>query len=141
MMFMSVGAGHLGCRTIVTLLPPPVPLQHTYPTSSLQFRQSRSKSICFKSCNSPALLQQHARPLLQHRQHLRRRVEPVSANASSVHSNSSTDGETNQSRSGSLFWARSVWASICRQYQAAIASTRLQAAAIYNPKFLPMVTL
>lgn len=141
MMFMAVGADHLGCPTIVTLLPPPVPLQNTYRTSCFYNRRSHRSSIYCKSCNSPASLQQHARPLLQPRQHLRRRAEPVSAAASSVHSNFSPDGETNQSSSGNLFWARSVWASISRQYQAAIASTKLQAAAIYNPKFLPMVTL
>jgi len=40
-----------------------------------------------------------------------------------------------------LQWAQSALASLRRQYKAAIASTRLQAAAFYNPKFFPMVTL
>lgn len=137
-MFLRLGASDLGYHSNVILLPPQLSFKRSTNFSNL--RAHRNPEVFVRS-NALQFTQQRTTPLLLHRQRLRHQAQCVSAAASSANFDSSTNAETDTSASGPLQWARSGLAGISRNYQAAIASTRLQTAAFYNPKFLPMVTL
>lgn len=138
---MSFGADHLGCPTYSTLLLPSVSRGHLHRPIAVK-GQWVSKRLCSHSRHHACQIQQkHARLKSQHSHRPNRNARLVSATASSASFDATSDEQSNQIGSDQLQWAQSALASLRRQYKAAIASTRLQAAAFYNPKFFPMVTL
>lgn len=138
---MRLGVKNLGHHNNVASLPSQMLLRQSHQTCiSRNFRVQRTTQGLIRY-NARHLSQQHRRPVLLQSQRLRHQAQCVSTAASSSNFEYNPGVDTGESAAGPLAWPRSGLAALSRNYQAAVASTRLQTAAFYNPKFLPMVTL
>ena len=138
---MRLGAKNLGHHNNVTSLPPQMLLRQSHQTCiSRNLRAHRTIQGLIRY-NARQLPQQHRRPVLLQSQRLRHQAQCVSTAASSSNFEYNPGTDTGESAARPLAWTRSALAALSGKYQAAVASTRLQTAAFYNPKFLPMVTL